>query len=191
MSTPVAVEATLGEVAFKVLAAAAIGVALFTWGHHVGYTGEKAAYDLYVSQQKAATEAQVASNQAALKVQQAKYDSQIAFITQEHSNEITQIASQRDAALADSDHSAQQLRDFLAKPRPVRTVVVSGSGPSAAGANGASGDQSLDGVSYLNQWLIDQFSQFDATAATLNEAEAVIAKDRETCNGALPGVTTK
>jgi hypothetical protein len=165
----------------------AVGTA-FGYGHHVGYKGEKVKFDGFVSEQKAIAEKQVADNAAALKSQAAKYDADIATIKADHDAKIQHVQTERDSALADSATSAERLRRYIAgsgvKPATMPKVAASTGGANSAGNSGLP-----DGVSDLNRYLINQFSAADAIAVTLNEAEQVIAKDREVCNGQLPGVS--
>jgi hypothetical protein len=172
---------------------AIVGLAVggaYLYGHHNGYSSEKAAYDLYVSQQAQKAEAQAASNKAALAFQQTQFELAQAKIQKEHTDALAQVETARVSAVADSAHYADRLRYYLAHPS-VRTVVVSGSSASATGtpadSEGASGQP--DGVSDLNRYLTQRFYTADKVAATLNEAIDLIAQDRLTCNGKLPGVT--
>lgn len=176
--------------ALKVLASAAVAVIIFTWGHHVGYTGEKAAYDLYVSQQAEKAEAQVASNKSALVFQQTQFQLAQNKLQQDHQDETIALAAQRDAAIADGANYASRLRYYLAHPS-VRPAIVpdsaTGTGQSAATGQDSAGLS--DGVSNLNWYLTQRFHTADVNAVTLNEAIDLLAKDREMCNGSLPGIT--
>ncbi len=176
--------------AFKALAGIAAAVAIFTWGHHVGYTGEKATYDLYVANQAKIAAMQVANNKIALDNQKAQFDLDQQKMEQDHAKALENISSARDAAIADSANSAERLRKYLAHPS-ARTVVVSGpaTGPGQPATVSQGAGELSDGVSDFNRWLIDEFSRADTNAATLNEAIDLIAKDRAVCNGSIPGVT--
>lgn len=174
----------------KVAVVGAVAAGAFFWGHHVGYSGEKSAYDLYVANQKSAAESQVAANKSALAFQQTQFQLQMNQLQKDHSDEVENLTSQRDAALADSSKYAGQLRQYISRSHIVG-AVVSGAGSGSAGTDAARQGGLLDGVSSLNWYLTQRFHDADVNAATLNEAIAVIAKDREICNGSLPGVTTK
>lgn len=172
----------------KVGVCVAIVGGAFLYGHHVGYSGEKLVYDNYVLKQKDAAEKQVISNQAALKAQADKFASDAAAIQKDHQDEVAQLSSDRDAALANSSVYAERLRQYLARSG-VKPAALPGAASGAAGtvATGQSG--LLDGVSSLNWYLTQRFHDADVNAATLNEAIALLAKDREICNGSLPGVS--
>lgn len=189
MSTPLTTLNPYWILAKVGIAVAVVGGAFF-YGHHLGYSGEKSAYDLYVAQQKSAAEQQVAANKSALAFQQAQYSLQINKLQQDHSDEVANLTTQRDTALADSSKYSGQLRQYLSGSHRVAAVVPVASG-SAAGTDSAGQGGLLDGVSSLNWYLTQRFHDADVNAATLNEAIAVIAKDREICNGSLPGVTAK
>jgi hypothetical protein len=179
-------QAVLAKVA--IVGAAVLGA--YLWGHHNGYSSEKAVYDLYVAKQGEKAEAQVAANKAALAFQQTQFQLAQNALEKNHADQIATLTSARDAAVADGDHYAERLRYYLSHPS-VRTVVVSGSaastGQPAADSQGAGGLP--DGVSDLNRYLTQRFYTADVNATTLNEAIDLIAQDRATCNGALPGVT--
>lgn len=176
----------LTKFAIGALVVAGAAGGMFVWGHHVGYTGEKAIYDKYVSDQKIAADEQKAANKNALAQQAAEFQMQMAAIEKDRTDAITHLTNQRDAALADRDRSAGQLRAFLA--RTDLGPEVSGPAASGSGDHAAGQVRRIDGVSFLNQWLIERLGQCDVDAANLTTAQQVIAKDRETCNGHLPGV---
>lgn len=174
---------------------AIVGLALggaYLWGHHSGFSSEKAAYDLYVSQQGQKADAQLADNKTALAFQQTQFQLEQDKLQKDHQNEIDSLSTARDAAIRDGDAWSGRLRSYLAAQHArVGAAVVpsaaTGTGQPAAVSQGAGG--LLDGVSSLNWYLTQRFHTADVNAATLNEAIDLIAKDRETCNGALPGVT--
>lgn len=181
-------QAILAKVA---IVGAAVAGAYF-WGHHNGTASEKAVYDLYVSQQAAKGETQLADNKTALLFQQTQFDLQQTKLAKEHQDEIDSLATARDVAVRDGAVWSQRLRNYLAATHSsTGGVVVHGS--STGTDQSATGSESpgglLDGVSSLNWYLTQRFHTADVNAATLNEAIDLIAKDRETCNGALPGVT--
>lgn len=173
----------------KVAIVGAVAASAYLWGHHNGYSSEKAAYDLYVAQQAQQAESQVTANKSALLFQQTQFQLAQAKIEKDHTDEIANLASARDAAVADSGHYAERLRYYLAHSGG-KPAGVSGSASSAVqsatdsqGAGGLS-----DGISDLNRYLIQRFYTADVIAATLNEAIDVIAQDRAVCTGALPGI---
>lgn len=173
----------------KVAVVGVVAAGAFFWGHHVGYSGEKSAYDLYVANQKSAAESQLVANKSALAFQQTNFQLQMSQLQKGNSDEVESLTKQRDAAKLDSGKYAGQLRQYLSRSHAGPVVSGSGSGtgqPDQAGAGGLS-----DGVSSLNWYLTQRFYDADVNAAALNEAIAVIAKDRELCNGSLPGVTAK
>lgn len=172
----------------KIAIAGIVVVVSASTGGYFAYKYEKSAYDAYVSKQAAASTAQVLSNKTALDQQAAAFKAQIDAIQKDHANEISQISSARDAALADSAVYAGRLRQYLSRPG-VRPAGMPEAAASTGGANATGASQLSDGVSDLNWYLTNQFSLADTIAATLNEAEQVIAKDREVCNGSLPGIT--
>lgn len=171
------------------VAVVALAVGSFFYGHHEGADAVQVKFNQYKTDQSTLANKQLSDNQAALAKQQKSFDDQIAAIQKDHANEVTDIEKRRDSALASSDYYAGQLRHFLnAKPGPT-VAGVSAPAASANGANGSSAGGLPDGVSNLNWYLITRFSAADVIASRLNEAVAVIAKDREICNGTLPGVT--
>lgn len=168
-----------------VIGAAIVGV--FAYGHHVGYTGEKAEFDKYVAAQEKLAKDQEAANKAALDQKQAEYKGTIDKVQKEKQDEVDQITAQRDAALADRARYAGQLRDFLARARAA-DAQVSGPSSGVGGGDGKAGAQFLDGVSILNQWLLVNLSRADVYATRLAEAQLIIQADRVMCDGKLPGV---
>lgn len=169
-----------------VIGAAIVGA--FTYGHHVGYTGEKAEFDKYVAAQEKLAADQVVANNAALDAKKAEYAANIDKVQKEKQDEVDQIIAQRDAALADSARSAGQLRDFLARARAA-DAQVSGAASGVGGSDGKAGAQFLDGVSILNQWLLVNLSRADVYSTRLAEAQLIIKADRVMCDGRLPGVS--
>lgn len=173
----------------KVAIVGAVAASAYLWGHHSGYSSERAEYDLYVAQQGQKAEFQVAANKSALLFQQTQFQLAQAKIEKDHTDEVANLASARDVAVADSGHYAERLRYYLAHAGG-KSAGVPGSAASAVqpatdseGAGGLS-----DGISGLNRYLIQRFYTADVIAATLNEAIDVIAQDRAVCTGALPGI---
>jgi hypothetical protein len=181
-------QAILAKVAIVGLA---VGGA-YLWGHHNGFASEKAAHDLYVSQQSQKGEAQLADNKAALLFQQTQFDLQQTKLVKDHQDEIDSLTTARDAAIRNGSAWAGRLRSYLAATHtsagtPGVPIAPTGTGQPSAGSQSQSG--LLDGVSSLNWYLTQRFHTADVNAAALNEAIDLIAQDRATCNGALPGVT--
>lgn len=177
-----------GSLAAKALIAVAVCGTLAGGGYYYGHKQEKAAFDDYVQTQKAAAEAQVIANQAALKKQSADFAAQVASIHSEYTDNAQHLQSARDAALASAASYSGELQRYLASPHVIR-VTVPGAVASTNGVDAAGSGGLLDGVSSLNWYLTQRFSDADSNANTLNEAIALIAKDRAECNGSLPGVT--
>jgi hypothetical protein len=164
----------------------------YLYGHHNGYASEKAAYDLYVSQQAQKGETQLADNKAALLFQQTQFDLQQTKLVKEHQDQIDSLTAARDAAVNNGAVWSERLRSYLAAAHtragaPGVPAASTGTGQPPADSQSQGG--LLDGVSSLNWWLTQRFHTADVNATTLNEAIDLIAQDRATCNGALPGVT--
>jgi hypothetical protein len=170
-------------------AAVALAIGSYFYGHHEGANAVQAQFDSFKEKQATASAGQIASNVAALAFQQTMYGLQIAAIQKDHSDEVQAIQKRADDALASSNYYAGQLRKFLSASAGRKQPAVSGTAASATGANAASPGGQYDGVQRLNFWLVGRFTVADTVAAKFNEAVAVIAKDREICNGSLPGVT--
>ena len=178
------------SLAIKALVVVAVVGGAYAFGHHQGYSGEKLVYDNYVLKQKSAADAQVIANKDALAAQKGQYDAQIKSLKSEYADNAQHLQASRDAAFASAASYAGQLRNYLAvshaspQHASVPGAVASTSGTDTAGSNGL-----LDGVSSLNWYLTQRFSDADGIAAKFNEAVGVIAEDRKVCNGSLPGVT--
>lgn len=179
------------SLAVKALVVVAVVGGAYAFGHHVGYKGEKLVYDNYVLKQADLSKQQVIDNKTALDAAKAAYDAQLKTIQSEYTQNAQHLQASRDAALADSANYAGKLRDYLAGTHasPSRAVLPgTQTGAQGTATSGKSATQLVDGVSSLNWYLTRRFSDADQTAITLNEAIDVIAADRMTCNGALPGV---
>jgi hypothetical protein len=178
------------SIAVKALVVVAVVGGAYALGHHQGYKGEKLVYDNYVLKEKDAEQTQLIANQAALKAQQAAFDAQVKAIHSEYTENAQHLQASRDAALADSANYAGKLRDYLASSHASpQQPVVSGTQGGAAGTVNAGSTGLLDGVSSLNWYLTQRFSDADGLANKFNEAVQLIAEDRKVCNGSLPGVT--
>lgn len=179
---------TLVKWAAALIGSAALLAGMFIWGHHVGYTGEKAVFDKYVSNQKTIADLQVSNNKLALSNQQEQFNQALSQIQQDHKDEVTKLGAARDAALADSDAYASRLREYIARAGQQSTGVPHPAA-SAAGATDAGSGGLYDGVSDLNWYLVQRFYLADQNASRLNMAIALLAEDRKICNGSLPGIT--
>lgn len=180
------------SLAVKALVVVAVVGGAFAYGHHVGYKGEKLVYDDYVLKQGKAADDQVIANKNALAAQQASYDARLKSIQTEYAQNEQQLNVSLGAAFASASDYAGKLREYIAATHasPQRAVVpVAQSGARGTAASGQSTAGLVDGVSSLNWYLTQRFGDADKTAIKLNEAIDLIAQDRLTCNGALPGVS--
>lgn len=178
--------------AVKALVVVVVVGGAYTLGHHQGYKGEKLVYENYVLQQKDAAQQQAIANKTALDAQKAAYDAQVQSIQSEYTENAQHLQTARDFALASAASYADKLRLYLASSHAVaKQPVVPGATPGAEGASAVvqSSTGLLDGVSSLNWYLTQRFSDADKNAIALNEAIDRIDLDIKTCNGSLPGVT--
>lgn len=168
--------------AFAIVAAGA----LFEY-HHIQTT----AVNDYKSKQAVVAEKQVATNQtavAAITASEAEGLRQIAATAQESRNEIQKRNDAlvgTNAALTDTVGKLQR-RIASASQQP---VVVSQTATGGSVADGA-GDPALPvGLADLVRFNTSQFKLADEDTVTITALQAVVAQDRQICNGSLPGVT--
>jgi hypothetical protein len=179
------------SLAVKALVVIAVVGGAYAFGHHEGYKGEKLVYDNYVLSQKSAAEAQVIANKTALDKQAAAFALQQKADHMEYTQNAQHIKAARDAANANAAQYAGRLQQYLTSSHG-RPVLPDATGAAEGVATvGQSQTGLLDGVSSLNWYLTQRFSDADGIANTLNEAIDRIAQDQATCNGALPGVTAQ
>lgn len=103
------------SIAAKVGVLAVACAAVFAIGHHVGYKGEKAVYDVYVAKQAAIAEKQVADNAKGLADNKAQYDANLANIQKDRDAKIKSLQGEYDSAIADRNKSDDRLRKYLSR----------------------------------------------------------------------------
>lgn len=145
-------------------------------GHHV----EELAFNAYKADQAAVAEKAAAQSEAAARSKEQQQEAAQSAAQHQAQVEKTENANRTDALVAQLRAGTLRLSNELASAR------ADGVPQAASSASGADEDRNGYISNDVAQFLVDQAARADKLAVNFNEAVAVIAADRQTCNGANP-----
>lgn len=165
---------------YFIIAALIGAIGLAAGGYYEGHSVEAQVFDTYKAQQAAVAEKAAAQSEAAARAKEQQQEAAQAAAQHEAQVEKTENANRTNATLADLRAGTLRLSNQLAGARANGMPQVA---TSATGTDDARNGYISNDVA---QFLVEQAASADRLAVNFNEAVAIIAADRQTCNGATP-----